>query len=171
MTYLRDNFVLQVYPRATGVRTEEISQLIGQSRFKASTTERSNTDEVEDDPDLIVTATGGYVYRVELLLEVEAASADPDFKYVIRGPSGSRGDFIAVGANTSGGAASAVATNLGQAGTFAVTASGEVNILIRGSVKIGPNDGTMALQWAQQTSDAAVVGLRRDSFIFTQRIA
>jgi len=137
------------------------------TRAKSLSETRNSTTTLADDAELLVglDSTSLYVFRIALFFDT---SATPDFRFAITGPSSPtevviRGHYVAVGdvndtdfVDTTLGVSHSVTGTGGTTGGF---------VLIDARLETGANAGSLIVQWAQDTSDAADTTLLSGSYI------
>lgn len=146
--------------------------------WKAGTTNRSATTTLVDDPDLTVPLVANAVYRVVVYLHY-AATNTAAFKTQWTVPSGATGNRSAVGPDQG----VTLGSSSGGQGRFGVHAFNTAVIygtrnsttlqcvaLEEGTI-FTTSAGTLAIQWAQGTSDASVTSLSAGSSLHLQRLA
>jgi hypothetical protein len=130
----------------------------------------SNT--FQDDDHLSLTVEAGARYRLMMLLLIGASSLTPDLKLQIIMPSGATLSSGGIGKATSDvlnvGGLSTTSSPVGPF-IFGTPASGTDNALISGDLIVGGTGGTVKIQWAQQTSNAAAAILRTGSWLELRR--
>lgn len=128
----------------------------------ADETVNSNTT-VQDDDDLLFSVAANEKWQFEGVLFVTSA-ATPDFKMTFSGPSGAVGAY---GLLLNDGASAAAEDTASLATDSTVTIAGTSPVIIRfwGAIANGANTGSLKLQWAQDTSDAANTTVLAGSYI------
>lgn len=154
---------------------------IGQERYVAKTadTSRSSTSTLADDPELTATVVANGVYYVEFLVSAKSTSTTPNIKTAWTtptatglkfciGPTNSAADFT-TRTNTRGRFS---AHNFSTSNDY-ITNSTNVGIAIleKGIVTVGGSGGTIAFQWAQNTSNATATVVEAGSYMYIRRIA
>lgn len=150
----------------------------GQRIYKAAATSRSSTTTLADDPDLTVTLDANAVYFIEMHLHF-VAQTTPLIKTAWTVPSGATGNRMAIG---SGSAASDTNMNnvSGRFGVHGFTtevvygtrgANTNQSGAIESAIVTTTSSGTLALQWAQNTSNATASQMSAGSMMFVKRIA
>ena len=144
-------------PPRNVVLTVESQDPVWNSRVKSLAETKNSDTTLADDTELVipVEAEGVYVIHIEIFFDT---SATPDFKFAITGPSSPdeivlRGHFVAVGGTSD---TDFVDTSFGT--THSVTGTGGTTggfVQVSGLLNNGANAGTINVQWAQNTSDAA----------------
>jgi hypothetical protein len=133
------------------------------SGVKAETETVNTSDTLQDDDTIQWTAQPNTIYWVEALLII-TTGATPDFKMQWSVPSGTAytGYFSNAG-STGGGVRENSATTIGGALTSA-------RFYVRGEIVIAATGGDVALQWAQNTSDASDTDVEQNSWFEVRRI-
>ncbi|HEX9704448.1 MAG TPA: hypothetical protein VGA20_04325 [Gemmatimonadales bacterium] len=130
---------------------------------KAETETVNTSDTLQDDDTIQWTAAPNTIYWVEALLII-TTGATPDIKLQWSVPSGTAdtGYFTAVGVS-GGGIVEDSATVIQGALT-------STRFHIRGEIVIAATGGDVALQWAQNTSDASDTDVEQNSWFEVRRI-
>jgi hypothetical protein len=126
----------------------------------------------QDDDHMSLTVQAGARYRMMMLLLIGGASLTPDLKLQIVMPSGATLSSGGIGKATSDvlnvGGLSTTSSPVGPF-IFGTPASGTDNALISGDLIVGGTGGTVKIQWAQQTNNAAAAILRTGSWLELRR--
>ncbi|MFK0140724.1 hypothetical protein [Streptomyces murinus] len=147
--------------------------------FKAANTDRTATTTLADDPDLSVQIAANATYRVIFYLHY-AATDTGRFKTGWTVPSGTTGNRSAVGpdqgvvlsSTSSGGTGRWGIHNFVTACTYGTrNNSGNQCFAMEEATIFTTTAGTLAIQWAQATSDASVTRLAAGSSLHVQRLA
>jgi hypothetical protein len=146
---------------------------------KASDTSRASTTTLADDPDLVFAIGANETHEVEYVLAYAApSSATPDFKVAVDAPSGAAG-MIFISGPTSG-STDVTATSMLQAAITAFatgialgTHGGTTKsfAFIKALIRNGATPGDVALQWAQNSSNATATVLYTDSYMKRQQVS
>lgn len=140
--------------------------------IKPSSTSRSATTTLADDPHLLfpVVANAQYAFRFQLFFDTTAAG---DFKIALNGPASPVGvrfmrQAILPGATAWSvvGVTTAYGTGVALAGTGTTGGYCEGN----GILSNGANAGNVAVQWAQNTSDPGNTTVLQGSMLWYARI-
>jgi hypothetical protein len=147
--------------------------------FKTSNTDRSSTTTLANDPDLTATLEASAVYRVIFYLHFAAIDA-ARFKTAWTVPSGATGNRTAVGPDQGVILSSTSSGGTGRWGVHAFTtactygsrdsASNQCFAMEEGIVTT-TNAGTLAIQWAQATSNATATRLAAGSSLYVRRLS
>lgn len=159
-----------------------LSSLLPDVYYKIGNTDRSATTTLADDPDLTATLEANAVYHIEFRLHY-AALAAAAFKTAWTIPSGATGNRSAVGPDQGIDLSSSTSGSGGQGrwGAHSYTATtityGTRNHAtnqcwaLEESVITTSSAGTLAMQWAQATSNATATRLAAGSSLFVRRLA
>lgn len=149
-----DTAAKTIYGPKTAAGWDGATSLIGPAApqplrgTKAVDEGRTNTT-LAGDTAVIVPVSAGGIYRVELLLAFNIASAAADAKWQLVGPAGA---VLRVGPNGFG---------LAALQTVLVTTIGEFLVQMTGLLQVGATAGNLQLQWAQNTATAAAATVLR----------
>lgn len=147
---------------------------------KPSSTDRASTTSFADDPDLTYAVAANTVWYVRFVLHA-AALAAADIKTDWTVPSGVSGNRAVLGPGST--AADSAADNIAmRAGVHGfgtsilyngVRNSASLHFLIveEAVVEVGATAGSIAIRWAQGTSDATATQVRAGSFMEVKRLA
>lgn len=147
--------------------------------WKPSNTDRVSTTTVTDDPDLTVTLGANATYRAIFYLHYAALDA-ARFKTQWTVPSGATGNRTAVGpdqgvilsSTSSGGTGRWGIHNYTTACTYGTRDSATSQCsAIEEAVLTTTSGGTLAIQWAQATSNATATRLAAGSSLRVERLA
>ncbi|MGY0062854.1 hypothetical protein ACWY4P_41015 [Streptomyces sp. LZ34] len=155
---------------------------IGQERYavKAANTTRASTTTKTDDPDLTMTVVANAVYYVEFILAAQSSSTTPNINTAWNVPSGSTGLKFAHGpTNNAATFVTRTDTNARVSAhgyttglDYIINGSGvSVAILEKSIVTTGGSGGTIAMQWAQNTSNGTATVVEAGSYMYIRRIA
>lgn len=170
------------YPSiAAGQRVTSLllSRMLPLEAVKPSNTDRSSTTTFVDDPDLALQLEANAVYQVVFYLHFAALDA-ARFKTAWTVPSGATGNRSAVGPDqgvilsgtSSGGTGRWGAHNFTTSVTYGTRDSATNQCFaMEESTLTTTNAGTLALQWAQATSNATATRLAAGSALRAKRIA
>lgn len=147
--------------------------------WKTANTDRAATTTLADDPDLTVTLEANATYRVIFRLFYAALDV-ARFKTAWTVPSGTTGNRAAVGPDqgvilsgtSSGGQGRWGVHNYTTACTYG-TRDSAVNLCsaVEESIVVTTTSGTLAIQWAQVTSNATASRLGTGSSLHVKRLA
>ncbi|NED75284.1 hypothetical protein G3I51_23760 [Streptomyces sp. SID9944] len=147
--------------------------------YKAGNTDRASTTTFADDPDLTVQLEANAVYRAQFFLHY-AATNIARFKTMWTVPSGASGNRTAVGPDqgqvlsgtSSGGTGRWGMHNFNTACTYGTRdSSTALCSAVEEGVIFTTSAGTLAIQWAQSTADAAAARLGAGSSLSVRRLA
>lgn len=156
-----------------------------QPRFarKTGDTSRASTTTFADDDHLTLgTLPADSVWDVEIVLNITSSSTTPDFKGRLLGPTGAAFHYVRLYNHTdmttndltdgtAGTNTSAMDTGVATHFNVGMTAGGFASgCVVKGLVIIGATAGTVTLQWAQNSSNAAATVLKANSFVKAQRV-
>lgn len=155
---------------------------IGQERYavKTANTTRASTTSKTDDPDLTASVVANAVYYVEFVLAAQSSSTTPNINTAWNVPSGTTGLKFAHGpTNNAATFVTRTDTNARVSAhgyttglDYIINGSGvSVAILEKSIVTTGANSGTIAMQWAQNTSNATGTVVEAGSYMYIRRIA
>lgn len=146
---------------------------------KLTSTDRNSTTTLADDPDLTTTLEANARYFVEFEIWYAATVASGGIKTAWTVPSGVTGNRSALGLADS--VSSTVPEGAGRFGTHAYTTAvaygdrqSSTNLIVVkecSTVTTSSSSGTLALQWAQNVSDAANCRVAAGSLIRVTRLA
>lgn len=155
---------------------------IGQERYavKAANTTRASTTTKTDDPDLTMPVVANAVYYVEFILAAQSSSTTPNINTAwnvpatatglkfAHGPTNNATNFVTRTDTNARVSAHGYTTGL----DYIINGSGvSVAILEKSIVTTGANSGTIAIQWAQNTSNATGTVVEAGSYMYIRRIA
>ena len=155
------DFILAYDTSASGVKKVKPSNLqIGSwtEVFKTSDTARSSTTTLANDPALVFTVDAAGTYVAEFTVFAEAPST-PDIKIALIGPSATGQAYVSWTQNTAGQTAATEMDDFAASATYlasiTIASTGfKSSITIRARFVVGGSGGTVAFQWAQDTSNA-----------------
>ncbi|TGZ14755.1 hypothetical protein DV517_62380 [Streptomyces sp. S816] len=156
-----------------------LTSMLPIAAFKAANTDRTATTTLADDPDLSVQIAANATYRVVFYLHYAATNV-ARFKTAWTVPSGTTGNRAAVGpdqgvvlsSTSSGGQGRWGVHNFVTACTYGTRDSSSNQCFAQEEATIFTTAaGTLAIQWAQVTSDASVARLAAGSSMHVQRLA
>jgi hypothetical protein len=143
---------------------------------KTTTTSRTSTTTLADDPDFTATLGTG-TYQFEMMLQCTgAALGSGDIKALIKySGTVTSGTWQGVGMSTSGATniqnnGGSVVSSSGVSQPFGVSGASFSGVLISGGLVAG-SSGTLSLQWAQNTSSATATNVRLGSWFRITQIA
>ncbi len=141
--------------------------------IKPTITTRTGTTTLTNDPHLSfsVVPGGRYVFEFRIFFDTTATA---DFKFALNGPASPnavRFERCAIVPGASAYSGVGVSTAFNGGGT-AITGTGTTGGCVKGTgvVDIGPNGGTVAVQWAQNTSDPGNTSVLPGSMLWFTRI-
>jgi hypothetical protein len=146
---------------------------------KGTNTVRTSTATVADDPDLTFQLAANSSYFVEIYIKYDTtsnASTNLGLKTAWTVPSGAAGTRTSIGAGSTQAADDNVSSHHGvHAFTTTVTygrrSGGNQLWALETAVVDTTSAGTLALQWAQDTSSTASVTVHTDSFMRIKQLA
>lgn len=171
---------MAVYPEILAgqkITADLLSSMLPMFVRKGADTNRASTTTLADDPDLTIELEANSVYRVEFIIHYSATAA-AGFKTAWTTPSGSSGLKGAWGVDTSPTSTSNP-TGDGRWGVHGFgtnidygTRNGANQVMAweTGEI-ITTNAGTLALQWAQSTSDASNTRVAQRSILRVHKLA
>lgn len=138
-----------------------------QTKIKASTETITNSTSMHDDADLVFPVLAGERYVVDYYLRY-SAEATPDIKFGFSVPTDAGLSGV-----ISSGMVSAGSSHIDQATVIALAGAAvhNVGVHITGSVTVSSTPGNIALQWAQNTSDAGNTSVLTGSALVARRIS
>lgn len=144
---------------------------------KAADETVTSSTTLQDDDHLVRAIGANETWVYEWLLVVTSGSNTPDIKLTVTVPAGATGLLSAAGLDP--GATGTVAgirwiaqTTFGTSiGNFGVLSGGPTFVVVRATVINAGTAGTVALQWAQNTSDASGVVVKAGSTLTARRAA
>lgn len=127
-----------------------------------------------NDTQLFAAVEANATYIVEMYLRWTCTSNTPGFKIQFTGPSGAtmtRSFFAQPTANTTatGTMDTGTQTTIGNPDTRQ-SINGTVGGMVKGLLTVGANAGTLTLQWAQNTTNAAGIVLNQGSWMKLTRV-
>ncbi|RLV66360.1 hypothetical protein STAN_1881 [Streptomyces sp. CBMAI 2042] len=168
------------YPTiAAGQRltAELLQSMLPQERWKTAHEDRTSTTTFADDSDLTMWLEGNATYHAIFYLHYAAPSA-AGFKTAWTVPAGSTGARSAQGPGSAVTDASASTTSrfgvhaFGTSVSYGTRNSSSNQVLAQEeAVIITTNPGTLAIQWAQDTSNAGITRVGIGSIMIVRRIA
>lgn len=170
---------------AAGSKVRVLRRLVGESatifKYKTADTSRTSTTTLTDDPDLAVTLVANATYQFEVqFYSVVQPAPDLKFKMNFTGTTTYgiyRGTIDSTGStaldNATGSTTQTTFSRVGWAseGAALVTSTGAFLFTIQGTVEVGASGGTLALQWAQNTSSGTAAVIGRGSYMKVKKVA
>lgn len=142
-----------------------------EAAYKSADLSRSSNTTLAADPDLTVTLDASAVYAVTTVIMYACAALTVDLKFNFTLPAGASGEYVHwywSGSTTFAGPANAAdswtttrAANAQTGGDNALTGHGTI---------FTSTSGALVFQWAQNTSSATAVTLRKGCHLVAQRI-
>jgi hypothetical protein len=162
----------QTLRQSIGVDIDSDVQSVNISAFKTSSTSRSSTTTLANDPDIAgISLESSTNYMVQGLLYITSSSSTPNFKFAFAVSSGSLSTSpysYVVSEFDSSPAESNALSSLTTQKTIDITAGSGKMVRILVGLRTGTAP-TIDLQWAQDVSDATSVDLEPGSFlVFTK---
>ena len=158
------------------ITAAQLTSMMPVEIYKLSNTDRASTVTLTDDPELTYTLEANAVYRVEAFLHYAAISA-AGFQAAWTVPSGATGNRSALGAGSTQVSSDNVSGRFGvhAYGTAAdygdrASASNQM-FAYEESILTTSSAGTLAVQWAQSTSNATASRLAAGSSMRIKRLA
>ncbi|HEX2656703.1 MAG TPA: hypothetical protein VHU40_00460 [Polyangia bacterium] len=168
------------YPVITGgqrIASTLLKGMFWHEMWKTANLDRASTTTLADDPDLTVSLDASATYRVEMYLHYAAIDA-AKFQTAWTVPSGATGNRTAVGAGSAATDATAATTSrfgvhgFATAITYGTRSSATNQCLASEAATVFTSSaGTLALQWAQASSNATATRLGAGSYMRVRRIA
>jgi hypothetical protein len=140
--------------------------------YKSSDTSRSSTTTPADDPNLTLPLAANAVYEVRVALMYACASTGVDLKMQFTVPASATGEYVHwywSGATTFVGPGNSADPWTQLRGPYAA-ASGDMGFTGEGTIFTSASSGSLTLQWAQNTSSATALVLRKGSKMVAQRM-
>ncbi len=147
---------------------------------KTSDQSRASSASAATDSELTGTVDGTAYYEIEAYLHFDAANGTMGMQVVIGGTSmsGSHFAYMQVDETTTSGGVAVLGDAANQLGVSATTdldgSGNEAGVLIKGFgfyTSGGANSRTISVQWAQDTSNASNLTLKRGSYLKVTKIA
>jgi hypothetical protein len=145
--------------------------------FKASTTARSSTTTLADDPTFVFPVVASSAYSMDGYLVISGSTA-ADFKMTFTVPTLASAFWSHYGDPGPEDASASefysyykAALPAGTSRSASVPASGQNALPVRGTFVIGANAGNVTLQWAQFASSGTATNLLGGSYLSMKRIA
>lgn len=159
----------EIFITTAGVK-HEISLV--QLKHKATNTDRDSTTTLADDGELAgIELEADTFYSLEAILVVDAASAVPDFKYTFSFSQAAQDSHTTHNAIDDVGSADNGSELATATVSIALSASDVMVIHIFGFIHSNATTGgTIALQWAQDTSNATPTTLHAGSWVRLTRM-
>jgi hypothetical protein len=171
--------IFPVWNPGQDITADALNLMLPQIYWKANSEDRVSTTTLADDSDLVAPLKANAVYHVTMYIHYTALDANR-IKTAWRVPSGVSGNRSALGADqgqilssSSGGQGRWGVHNYGttvQYGTR-VNAGDQCIAIEDAIVTMGSVDGTLALQWAQQTSSTSITRVAAGSYMEVRRLA
>jgi len=147
-----------------------------QQAWKTTSTARTSTTALADDPDLLLPVTANALYRFSMMLHYTGAVASSfvPLKINLTLPASATGQFVAhgyasTGVNNGGDQASAFLNGVDQA--FGGAASPTlIPLFITGFIDIAATAGNCTLRWAQNASNATATTLNAGCWMELMRM-
>lgn len=159
------------------VTADLLTSMLPQTYTKASSTARTSTTTLADDPDLAGIALAVGTYHVKLLIRWTAAGATPDLKtrWGFTGTWNNTSRLtIGPGLTNTAAATAVTPTRFADAATNADSAygglSGPYATTEEAYDVVVTVAGSMSLQWAQNTSDPAAITVNAGSSFEVRRV-
>jgi hypothetical protein len=130
---------------------------------KSSTEDVTSSTTLQNDDELFIAMAANTVYSVTMILEVQASSLTPDFKFDFAIPTGADGAYSfhsTLSGGTSIGASADWTTD--QVVSLGTTSTRTI-IVLQGSIATSSTAGNLQLRWAQNTSSIDTVFVRSGS--------
>lgn len=140
---------------------------------KPTTTARSSTTTLADDPDLVVALGSNASYYISGVIFYDGPTATTsDLKWTFSVPSGSNGQYSVSHQNLSGAYVGAFASNWTDTVTANTNGVGSTMVLtISGISQTGGSSGILTFRWAQNSSNGTSDHVQAQSFLTAQRIS
>lgn len=139
---------------------------------KAADTSRSSNITPSNDPDLSIALAASAVYTVQLGLMYACASSGVNLRMQFTVPTGATGEYVHwywSGSTTFDGPANSADLWTAARLPF-IDTGGDMGFTGHGTIFTSSTAGNLTLQWAQSSSNATAVTMRKGSFIVAQRI-
>jgi Collagen triple helix repeat (20 copies) len=122
---------------------------------------------LQDDDNFSITLGANETWIFEGWLIVFSSTTSPDFKLAFTVPTGATLRWSGIG-DGNAGTDHEVITASGASDSYQVTSAAGVRdtILVHGIVTTGATPGTLQMQWAQNTNDAAPIVLEAESYLW-----
>lgn len=139
------------------------------TRFKTSDESVSNSTILQDDDHLFATLGSNQVWEIEGMLDFSSLSATPGVAFSIAVPTGAT---LKLSFHCNDGSATSFRAGVLTGGSTAINipAGSSTVVFVRGIVVMGNTNGTVRLQWAQNTADASPTIARTNSYLKFTRI-
>lgn len=143
-------------------------------RKSADGTAVNNSTVLASDPELLFAVNSGEEWVVDFSLKVTGADTTADFKVGVSTPAGSTGDmWMIVGGAlaVTGGSGSELFGAVSIATTMSVGAFASTNAVVVRMRIVAGADGTVTLQWAQNTATVSDLKVSAGSILEARRVA
>jgi hypothetical protein len=130
---------------------------------KPATDTTSSDNTLSDDSDLGIALAANKEYDIHGVIFASSTSQVPDIKVAFSVPTGAIMDIMVI--PSSAEQAELLQTPSAASDGIPLSANQPIAIEVMGTVKTGSSSGTLKLQWAQNQSDSAAVGVLRGSYL------
>lgn len=168
--------VLYAGQRITGTL---LSSMIPDEVFKATNEDRSSTTTLANDSDLVATLEANATYEVKFVLHFAALDV-ARFKTAWATPAGATGNRSAVGPDQAAILSGTSSGGQGRWGVHAFTtactygtrdSASSLCFALEEGIVTTTTAGTLAIQWAQATSNATATRMGAGSYLTVRRLA
>ncbi|MFI7014158.1 hypothetical protein [Streptomyces sp. NPDC050164] len=165
-------------PPGTTIRAKLLASMLPDEVYKTSETTRASNTTLTDDPDLQFALEANATYFVEFHVRYACLSA-AGFRVQFNVPSGASGNYGVQGlCSTVSDAAGCGDARFGVHNFSTITtfgdrdsASNQVLAVVEALITTGSTAGTVALAWAQETSNATATKVAAGSYGRLKRVA
>ena len=132
---------------------------------------------LQSDDELTFSIGASETWLFQIVAQVHSASDTPDFKVAVSGPTGATGAYGIWGIGSSSSGTSAVSTlsfytfDGSTSGGFGAISAADIPTLVDGVIVNSTTAGSVALSWAQNTSNGTATTVKAGSTLFACRIA
>jgi hypothetical protein len=129
-----------------------------------------NSATLQNDDDFSFALGANETWIFEGWIIVFSSTTSPDFKLAFTVPSGATIRWSGLG-DGNAGTDHEVITTSGGSDSYQITSTAGVRdtILVHGVVQTGATPGTLQMQWAQNTNDAAPIVVEAHSYLWAQK--
>lgn len=169
------------FPDITGAVTRthtEINNGVPISKVKSSTTARSSTVVLADDPDLVASSLAAGTYEFELMLFVTGTITTAQGLKYVPAFSGTVGTVAYWGASSSNASSTLRADAAGQFTQTSLTAvfgdlgaGGATDYVYLRGMFVASTSGNFSIQWAQNSSNTNATNVKAGSYLKLTRLA
>lgn len=144
--------------------------------WKVSSTTRTSTTTRTNDPHLSVSVDANAIYELSGMIAYQSTGLNGDLSIALASPAATEGTWMTYAPSTSAtvepAAMRSITNPIAVSRTYgAGYSSADGGMILSGIIRTAANSGTVAVSWAQATSDPSGTQLLVDSFICLRRVA